>query len=239
MEPLKYYTQSGAAWSKHEDEQLKKEFFIDKINVIQISSLHKRTPGGIVARLKHLGLIHKRAVIKEYEEYRMSSLFKEVLEKSGGKSTIAIASEEVKQETIVSSDDTKPKKILLTKNRGYIYCMSNASMPGILKIGMTNRTPEDRLKDANKHDTFKPPTPYQLVFAKQVWNPKRKEGIIHSLLARYTERINPQREFFRVSSDEVYQFFQLVDGTWWKSDVNLHPPNDSTAHPLSRMSSYM
>jgi hypothetical protein len=240
MELLKYYTNSGSPWYKYEDEQLKREFFIDKINIIQIGNLHKRTPGGIVARLKHLGLIQKKAVIKEYEEYRMSNLYKEVREKCGKQPLIV--SEEVKQEQLTSSDYTQSKKILLTKFKGYIYCMSNASMPGILKIGMTNRTPEDRLKDANRHDTFKPPTPYQLVFAKEVWNPKKKEGIIHTLLARYTDRINPQREFFRVSSDEVYQFFQLVDGPWWKNDSSetiLNPSNNSTADTCTRMPCHM
>ena len=53
--------------------------------------------------------------------------------------------------------------------------MSNPSMPGIMKIGMTMRTPEERLKEANKHDTFKPPTLYQIDFAKEVLNPKTKE----------------------------------------------------------------
>jgi hypothetical protein len=213
MEPLSYYTKSGSSWTRHEDESLRREFLIDKITITQLCNLHKRTHGGIISRLKRLGLVEKNAVFKEYEEY------KEEIKKC--KPEPLMASEEVKQETIVSSDETKPKKILLTKTKGYIYCMSNPSMPGILKIGMTNRTPEDRLKDANKHDTFKPPTPYQLVFAKEVWNPKKKESLIHSLLARYTERINPQREFFRVSSDEVYQFFQLVDGPWWTAGLDI------------------
>ena len=32
---------------------------------------------------------------------------------------------------------------------GFIYAMSNKSMPGILKIGMTERSVEERLKEAN------------------------------------------------------------------------------------------
>ena len=38
--------------------------------------------------------------------------------------------------------------------------MSNQSMPGILKVGMTERTPETRLNEANASDTWRPPTPY-------------------------------------------------------------------------------
>ena len=86
---------------------------------------------------------------------------------------------------------------------GYIYCFSNPSMPGILKVGMTDRTPEIRLNEANNSDTWRPPTPYKIVFAKKVLNPKQKETTLHIILSQYTERINPKREFFRVSPKEV------------------------------------
>jgi hypothetical protein len=98
---------------------------------------------------------------------------------------------------------------------GYIYCFSNQSMIGILKIGMTERTPEIRLSEANSSDTWKPPTPYKIEFAKKVINPKQKEIIIHNILTQYTERINPKREFFRVSPEKVKVFFDLMDGEIW------------------------
>ncbi len=98
---------------------------------------------------------------------------------------------------------------------GYIYCFSNPSMMGILKIGMTNRTPEDRLSEANRSDTWRPPTPYKIEIAKRVMNPKDKEETLHKLLTQYTERINPKREFFRVSIEEVRTFFHLIDGEEW------------------------
>jgi hypothetical protein len=98
---------------------------------------------------------------------------------------------------------------------GYIYCFSNPSMPGILKVGMTERTPEIRLNEANSSDTWRPPTPYKCVFAKKVLNPKQKETTLHTILSQYTERINPKREFFCVSEEEVKTFFDLIDGELW------------------------
>ena len=98
---------------------------------------------------------------------------------------------------------------------GFLYCFSNQSMPGILKIGMTERTPEIRLNEANSSDTWRPPTPYKIEFAKKVYNPKQKETTLHTLLSQYTERINPKREFFRVSKEEVNTFFDLIDGDLW------------------------
>ena len=98
---------------------------------------------------------------------------------------------------------------------GYLYTISNESMPGILKVGMTERTPDIRLNEANGSDTWRPPTPYKLEFAKKVSDPKQKEKTIHILLSQYTERINPKREFFRVSVEEVKTLFDLVDGDLW------------------------
>ena len=101
---------------------------------------------------------------------------------------------------------------------GYLYCFSNQSMPGILKVGMTERTPWLRLNEANRSDTWSPPTPYKIEFAKKVLNPKRKEATLHTMLSQYTERINPKRKFFRASSEEVKAFFDLIDGDLWVED---------------------
>jgi hypothetical protein len=98
---------------------------------------------------------------------------------------------------------------------GYIYCFSNPSMPGILKIGMTERMPEARLSEANASDTWRPPTPYKIEFAKKVFNAYQKEKTLHILLEQYTVRIHPRREFFRVSCEEVRKFFDLIDGEMW------------------------
>lgn len=87
-------------------------------------------------------------------------------------------------------------------------------MPGLLKVGMTDRTPSIRLSEANQTDTYRPPTPYHMEFAKQVLDSRKKEKILHDLLACYTVRINPKREFFRASVEEVRQFFDLMDGTY-------------------------
>lgn len=100
-------------------------------------------------------------------------------------------------------------------SEGYLYCFSNPSMPGILKIGMTERLPTDRLLEANASDTWRPPTQYTLEFAKKVTKVKQKERTLHKLLEQYTERPHPRREFFKVSLAEVRVFFELMDGELW------------------------
>jgi hypothetical protein len=121
---------------------------------------------------------------------------------------------------------------------GYIYCFSNISMPGIVKVGMTIRTPDIRLNEANSSDTWRPPTEYKLEFAKKVKNPKDKEHILHVLLAKYAERISPKREFFRASPEDVKTFFELIDGEFYfaeernDKDIKYDNENVVTIHSL-------
>lgn len=111
-------------------------------------------------------------------------------------------------------------------SEGYVYCFSNPSMPNILKIGMTERTPIERLNEANASDTWRPPTPYKIEFAKRVNNPKMKEYMIHKLLSELSERINPKREFFRNSVEEVNTIFNLIEGEWWEQTKDDNKEND-------------
>lgn len=104
---------------------------------------------------------------------------------------------------------------------GWVYCFSNPSMPGLLKIGMTRRTPHERLKEANSSDTWRPPTYFVIEFAKKVHDPLQKEKTIHALLQQYEQRVNPKREFFKVSTAIARHYFELMDGEW----LQHHPSN--------------
>ncbi len=80
---------------------------------------------------------------------------------------------------------------------GYIYCFSNSSMPGLLKIGATTRTPEDRAKELF---TTGVAVPFQIEFSRHVSSVFEKEKQIHKILETY--RI-PSREFFAISVDNA------------------------------------
>jgi hypothetical protein len=96
---------------------------------------------------------------------------------------------------------------------GYVYCFSNPSMPGILNVGMTERTPEARLSEANASNTWGPPTPFKIEHAKKVSDASGKEKTLHTILEK--KRIHPRHEFFGVSPEEVRKFFDLMDGEIW------------------------
>ena len=107
-----------------------------------------------------------------------------------------------------------------------IYAFSNPCMPGILKVGMTKRDIKSRLKEANSSDTWRPPLPFQIELAKYVTNYKQKEKDIHALFSHLGKRINPKKEFFETTLDEVKLIFNLIDGDEFipnniSTDINL------------------
>ena len=94
-------------------------------------------------------------------------------------------------------------------NTGYIYCLSNPLYNGIYKVGMTENDPKVRKEQLN---TTGVPLPFKIEFAKKVKDYKEKEKLLHKLLTQYGERINPRREFFKISLEEIKAFFDLMDG---------------------------
>lgn len=81
--------------------------------------------------------------------------------------------------------------------KGYVYILKNPSMPGLLKIGKTTRSVQQR---ANELWQTGVPTPFEVV--AEVLSPDchELEKAVHSLLAG--TRVSEMREFFAV--DEAH-----------------------------------
>ena len=103
----------------------------------------------------------------------------------------------------------------MSTDYGYVYCISNPCMPGIYKIGMTERTPNERLKEANRSNTWIP-LPFTIEFSKYVSNPRQKELTIHKLLEKFSERVNQAREFFQITLKDVKLVFDILEGDYYK-----------------------
>ena len=91
---------------------------------------------------------------------------------------------------------------------GYLYCISNHTIPGILNIGMTPEDPQKKLDEANRY-TFVLPV-CKLEFAKKVKTPCQKEEVLQKLLQKHKIALNTP--FYRVSLDEIKLLFDLADG---------------------------
>ena len=102
--------------------------------------------------------------------------------------------------SLVPSDVVPAQKI----RGGFIYMLANSAMPGIFKVGMTRRLPEDRADELSKSTSS--PAPFEVVHAVQVAEPLRAERLVHELLS--ASRISSNREFFRITLE---QFVAAVD----------------------------
>lgn len=86
---------------------------------------------------------------------------------------------------------------------GRIYLLKNASMPGLLKIGYTSGTVEDRMSQLM---TTGVPTSFECVCQVEVDTPHLVEASIHRALSSY--RLESNREFFRLSESSAIETIQ-------------------------------
>lgn len=87
------------------------------------------------------------------------------------------------------------------KDYGLVYVLTNSAMPGIVKIGMTQRANlEQRLKELYGTGV---PVPFECAYACKVESGKTKmlEQALHAAFEPY--RVNPKREFFEIKADQA------------------------------------
>jgi hypothetical protein len=96
----------------------------------------------------------------------------------------------------------------MTSTIGFVYCLTIPRMDGVVKIGYTLKTMEERLKSLDNTSVVEP---FQLYYAGRVNNPKRVEGLIHEYFKMY--RIRPNREFFEVDPLDVKRIIQIAEAS--------------------------
>jgi T5orf172 domain len=90
---------------------------------------------------------------------------------------------------------------------GYVYALLNPGMPGVVKIGRTDRHPDDRAKELT---TTGNPHPFVAAYWKAVANPVLAEATLHEQFEKY--RVNQKREFFNVDITLVVTAIQALEG---------------------------
>lgn len=78
--------------------------------------------------------------------------------------------------------------------KGWVYIATNESLPGLLKIGYSDRHPDQRMAELSNTSV---PSQYECVHAVLCTNPKRLEALIHDNLEGF--RVSSNREFFKVA----------------------------------------
>jgi hypothetical protein len=77
---------------------------------------------------------------------------------------------------------------------GYVYILTNAVMPDILKVGCTTRSPEARAAELSRSTGV--PIPYEVAYAISVADCRAVEQQFHRRFAG--QRVSNSREFFRL-----------------------------------------
>ena len=90
----------------------------------------------------------------------------------------------------------------------YVYILINSSLPGLLKIGKTSRTPEERAAELSQNTNM--PTPFMVAYEEQIPDSTTAEKFIHEELKNQGYRINDSREFFSIPLKEAIQIVSLV-----------------------------
>lgn len=96
---------------------------------------------------------------------------------------------------------------------GIVYVLTNEAMPGLVKIGYTTTAIEVRLQ--NLYSTSVP-FPFRCEFACHTEKAKALEEALHAAFA--PDRVNPRREFFKLSLDRILPLLKCWD----------HPQTDVT-----------
>ena len=100
----------------------------------------------------------------------------------------------------------------MAQEEGIIYVLSNEAMPGLIKIGLTTRDDlQNRLRELYSTGV---PLPFKCEYACKVADCGAVESALH--MAFSTDRVNPKREFFKMTIDRVIpllELFKVEDAT--------------------------
>jgi T5orf172 domain len=77
---------------------------------------------------------------------------------------------------------------------GYVYALLNSTMAGLVKIGKTEREPDERAKELSCGTGI--PTPFVVAYAEWFQDCSAAEDYVHSLMEKKGFRVSQNREFF-------------------------------------------
>ncbi len=124
-------------------------------------------------------------------------------------------------------------------NEGIVYALVNPSLPGMLKIGRTNRDVEQRAKELSSSTGV--PTPFIVIFQESFSDCVNAEIFIHTYLEENGYRVSTNREFFQIEPNIAIRAIMQAkscDNLQWNNtisnaDTEDQPQIDSTDNLLS------
>jgi hypothetical protein len=89
--------------------------------------------------------------------------------------------------------------------RGWVYVITNASMPGLVKVGFSTKDPKLRAAELNHTGS---PNPYKVAFDVLVLYPRQIERLVHAAMADSNEG----KEWFRCSAAHAIATIMEIAG---------------------------
>ena len=118
----------------------------------------------------------------------------------------------------------------------YIYILLNASLKGLLKIGRTNRSPEERAQELSASTNM--PTPFLVAYEETVPDSAIAEKLIHDRLGSQGYRITDAREFFSVPLKDAIQIVAEVATQLRQSMPHVNDVESSADEPEVDLGEY-
>jgi len=118
---------------------------------------------------------------------------------------------------------------------GFIYVLTNESMPNLLKVGLTSHLPEDRAKQLFNTAI---PNPFVVAFRQITSHPRAVEKKAHELLSEF--RVNENREFFETTVEVAIEKIRLAAleasgiKQWDSSNIHTLQNGDRVALTLEK-----
>ena len=88
-----------------------------------------------------------------------------------------------------------------------VYILTNEAMPGYIKIGRTETSVEQRMRELDKTSV---PLPFQCYYARRVANYQKVEAALHQAFGDF--RVRQSREFFKFDPYRAKVILELLDG---------------------------
>ncbi len=115
-------------------------------------------------------------------------------------------------------------------NPGFLYILSNPTMPGLVKVGKTTRDPSDRVKELSAATGV--PTPFLLVYYQPVHDCDNAEKWAHAELERRGYRPNSDREFFLAPVHEAVEILNAARSIVGSAEPSSMIVNDDNSSAI-------
>ena len=105
---------------------------------------------------------------------------------------------------------------------GFVYVLTNPSLHGLVKVGRTEQDPSGRADELS--GTTGLPTPFVLAFKRFFADCESAEEFVYAFLNDRSHRISANRQFLRVSLDEVIEAIVQAPGEGSPARAQKAPP---------------